>query len=46
MNDVLQKLDEIFKLISSIPVNGDSVDVMAMVRNNLRIVYAELKKNQ
>lgn len=44
MNDILKELDSAFQMISIIPVSGDAVDAMALVRNKLRKVYAELKK--
>ena len=42
MEEILKDLDSAFRLISSIPVSGDSVDIMATARNKLRKVYAEL----
>lgn len=42
MNETMKKLDEAFKLLSSIPVSGDAVDIMAAARNKLRQVYADL----
>lgn len=44
MENLLKELDIAFSLISSIPVSGEAVDVMAAARNKLRGVYAELKK--
>jgi hypothetical protein len=44
MDEILKKVDAAFQLISSIPVSGDNVDIVAAARNNLRAVYAELKK--
>lgn len=44
MKDILQKIDLAFRLISSVPVSGDSVDIISAARNNLRTVYAELEK--
>ena len=43
MEKILNDLDECFKLISSVPVSGESVDMIAAARNKLRKVYAELK---
>ena len=44
MKEIKQHLEEAFQLISSIPVKGDAVDVMAVVRNNLRTAYLLLDK--
>ena len=47
MKEVKKHLEEAFRLASSIPVKGDAVDVMAVVRNNLRTVYRLLdEKNE
>lgn len=43
MDNILKDLDAVFRLISSIPVTGEAVDVMATARNTLRKVYAELE---
>ena len=46
------RIAKIYELISRIPVNGDSVDVMAAVRADLRIIHNQLieqeknKRNQ
>lgn len=39
-----QHVSEAFNLVSAISVHGDTVDVMAHVRHELRMAYAELKK--
>lgn len=44
MSKVLEELDAVFRLISTIPVSGESVDAMAAARAKLRRVYAELDK--
>ena len=44
MREVLKELEEAFRLISEIPVSGDSVDVMAAARAKLRRAYAKLTK--
>ena len=41
---VKQHVNEAFNLVSAISVHGDTVDVMAQVRHELRMAYAELKK--
>ena len=40
----MKEIDTVFSLISSVPVSGEAVDVMAAARNKLRNVYAELKQ--
>lgn len=40
---LLKKLDEAFKLLSSIPVAGDNVEKMAIAKQGLRDVYNALK---
>lgn len=44
MENILKELDMAFGLISSILVSGEAVDTMAVARQKLRGVYAELKK--
>ena len=44
MNDILNELKSAFQVLSSIPVQGDAVDYMAVVRAKLRKVYTELEK--
>lgn len=44
MNEILKELDSAFKMISSIPVSGDSVEIMASAKNSLRKIYANIKK--
>jgi hypothetical protein len=39
-------LDEAFKLISTIPVSQDNVEVMAAAKAKLRAAYAELNKQE
>ena len=41
---VKQHIDDAFKFVSAISVHGDTVDVMAQIRHELRMAYAELKK--
>lgn len=43
MTDILKKLDEAFRLLSTIPVSHDNVEVMATAKAKLRAVYAELE---
>lgn len=44
MEEILRELNEVFQLISGIPVTGDSVDAMAVARGKLRHIHAEIKK--
>lgn len=44
VENILKELDMAFGLISSILVSGEAVDSMAVARQKLRGVYAELKK--
>ena len=44
MQKLMSDLDIVFKMISKIPVSEDNVDRMAVARDKLRHVYAELKK--
>lgn len=39
MTELQQELDEVWKLVSMIPVKGDSVEIMAAVRAGLRRAY-------
>lgn len=40
MNDIQKELDQAYKLLSSISVQGDGVDVMFAVRERLRKAFA------
>ena len=44
MKEVKKHLEEAFKLISSVTVKGDAVDVIAAARANLRAAYHLLDK--
>lgn len=46
MKEVKKHLEEAFQLLSSIPVKGDAVDVMAAVRVNLRSAYHLLNRQE
>lgn len=41
---MMKKLDEAFKLLTSIPVAGDNVERMALAKQGLRDVYSALKE--
>lgn len=44
MEELIKEVEAAFQLLSAVPVSGDNVDVMAVVRNKLRNVHAGLKK--
>lgn len=46
MTEIMKDLDQVFNIISSIPVSGNAVDAMAVARNKLRHVFAELEKSE
>ena len=41
---IMEKLDNAYSFLSKIPVMGEAVDYMAMARQELRAVYAEVAK--
>lgn len=44
MNKIMQDLETAYKASSNIPVTGDAVDALALIRTKLRKVYTELEK--
>lgn len=44
MKNIIDELDIAFRLISTIPVTGDNVEVMAAAKSKLRRVWEELAK--
>jgi hypothetical protein len=44
MDKILNELNSVYTVISSIPVSGDQVDAIAYARTKLRQIHAELKK--
>lgn len=44
MDEIMKYIEDAFKAISAIPVTGDAVDAMAVVRAKLRKAYAEAEK--
>ena len=44
MEEIMKYLEAAFKATSAIPVTGDAVDALAVVRANLRKAYAEVEK--
>lgn len=39
MNELQKELDQAYKLASALPVSGDGVELMAAVREHLRVAY-------
>ena len=44
MEEIMKYLEAAFKATCAIPVTGDAVDALAVVRANLRKAYAEAEK--
>ena len=44
MDEIMKDLETAFKATSAIPVTGDAVDALALVRNKLRKVYTEVER--
>ena len=44
MENIIAEIESVFKIISSVPVSGDSVDAIAAARVKLRRVYSDLKE--
>ena len=44
MEEIMKYLEAAFKATAVIPVTGDAVDALAVVRTNLRKAYAEAEK--
>lgn len=44
MDEIMKDLEAAFKATSVIPVTGDAVDALALVRNKLRKVYTAVEK--
>ena len=44
MEEIMKYLEAAFKATSTIPVTGDAVDALAVVRANLRKAYTEAEK--
>ena len=44
MEEIMKDLETAFKATSAIPVTGDAVDALAVVRAKLRKAYAEAEK--
>lgn len=42
MNDIITEIESVFKIISSVPVTGDSIDYIAAARSKLRNVHTKL----
>lgn len=46
MKDILNELDTAYKLISSVPVRGDAIDIIAEARARLRKAYTEIENKE
>lgn len=46
MDEMVKELEFAYRMISSIPVSGDAVDIMAAAKAKLRKVLAELDKKE
>ena len=46
MNEILKELDTALKLISTLRVSGDAVDVVAVAKSSLRKVRADVETLQ
>ena len=46
MDELVKDLEFAYRMISSIPVSGDAVDMMASARAKLRKAVVELKVNE
>lgn len=44
MEEIKRNIDEAYRLISSIPVQGEAVDLMAAARAKLRKAYASIEQ--
>ena len=44
MDEIMKDLEAAFKATSAIPVTGDAVDALALVRNKLRKVYTAVDR--
>ena len=44
MDEIMKDLETAFKATSAIPVTGDAVDALALVRNKLRKVYIAVER--
>ena len=44
MEEIMKDLETAFKATSAIPVTGDAVDALALVRNKLRKVYTAVER--
>ena len=44
MEEIMKDLETAFKATSAIPVTGDAVDALALIRNKLRKMYTAVEK--
>lgn len=43
MDNILNELSSIFRLVSSVPVTGDAIDTIAVARAKLKAVYRDIE---
>lgn len=46
MMNITERLNKAYQFLSAIPVSGDSVDLMAAARQEIKAAYAELKRSE
>jgi hypothetical protein len=44
MKELMEELDAAYRMMSSVPVTGDAIDLIAAARAKLRHVCSELEK--
>lgn len=44
MEEIMKELDSIYRMVSSLTVNGDNVDIVAATRSKLRKVAASINE--
>lgn len=44
MDEIVRELDTVYRMVSSLTVNGDNVDIVAAVRSKLRKIGSALNE--
>ena len=44
MDELAREVEDVFRIVSSIPVTNDAIDASAVARAKLRNLYTKLKK--
>lgn len=44
MDEIMRELDTVYRMVSSLTVNGDNVDIVAAVRSKLRKIGSSLNE--